>query len=152
MSADPEDVAAVERDKCPDCGLPNGGHLGDCLIGGHQAMEIAALKKRLTEAETLLSDLRFDICTTFNPGNILIKRVKEISIFLIHLTQQTTQITALLAWAQQDQQSDIPVRNKLLFPNLILYHITLCKGEAQTYARHNLSLSQTPITTYHGQN
>ena len=67
--------------KCPDCGLPDDGHLGDCLIGGHQALEIAALKERLSQAEILLFNLRFDICNT-NPGIILTKRIKEINSFL----------------------------------------------------------------------
>ena len=91
MSADPENIEAVEakypnhrtevvETKCPDCELTE-GHLGDCLIGGHQALEIAALKERLSEAEALLFNLRFDICTT-NPGIVLTKRIKEINNFL----------------------------------------------------------------------
>jgi hypothetical protein len=51
-------MKAVET-RCPDCGLFV-GHLGDCLIGGHQAMEIKRLKDQLIKAEKIINIIDFD--------------------------------------------------------------------------------------------
>jgi hypothetical protein len=67
-----------EEKPCPDCGLIE-GHLGDCLIGGIQAREIALLKVQLalkTETiEKLKKQIRELISVPFySPG--WVKRVQ----------------------------------------------------------------------------
>ena len=79
----------MENNRCKRCDLPDGRHFGDCLIGGHQAREIIALKERLAEAEKLiewltlantgLTDSRgihYNLCGVVIPQNVKEEAIK----------------------------------------------------------------------------